>query len=364
LDEKTSQSLQLKKFSHRIVFLQKRKRQSKFEKIKRMKSIVFKDPKTGPVLQESSIPEVGPGKVLINLKFAGLNHLDLWTWKGGELQQPVISGSDGYGIVEATGEGVDSSWIGKEVIINPSMDWGNDPAVYGESYKILGNPDNGCFAEYVAVPVEYVYQKPAYLSGMEAAGLPMPALTAYRALFTKAGLTRNDKVLITGIGGGAALNLLQMAKALGATVHVTSSSESKIQKAIDLGAEKGYNYKNDSWIDEAKKQGGFDVIIDSAGGNGFAALTEVAKNGARIVLFGKTAGDINGLKPGIIFNKQLRIMGSVMGTPQEFEAMLNFYETNKIRPVIDSVYPLENFAEAAALMASGKQFGKIIFRID
>jgi zinc-binding alcohol dehydrogenase/oxidoreductase len=345
-------------------FLQKQKKQSKPAKFNRMRSIVFKDPSTGPELKESPIPEVAPGNVLVNIKYAGLNHLDLWTWKGGELEQPVISGSDGYGIVTATGEGADSNWIGKEVIINPSMDWGDDPAVYGDSYKILGNPDNGCFAEYVSVPAAYVYQKPAYLSGMEAAGMPMPALTAYRALFTKAGLKQNDKVLITGIGGGAALHLLQMANAIGATVHVTSSSESKIQKAIGLGAEKGYNYKTGSWIEEAKKQGGFDVIIDSAGGNGFAALTEVANNGARIVLFGKTAGDINGLKPGIIFNKQLHIMGSVMGTPQEFEAMLNFYEAHQIRPVIDSIYPLEKFAEAAAYMASGKQFGKIIFSVE
>jgi D-arabinose 1-dehydrogenase-like Zn-dependent alcohol dehydrogenase len=192
----------------------------------------------------------------------------------------------------------------------------------------------------------------------------MAALTAYRALFTKAQAIPLDKVLITGIGGGAALYLMQMAIAIGATVFVTSSSEEKINKAIQLGAKGGFNYKDQDWIKKAKqKAGGFDVIIDSAGGNGFASLTEVANAGARIVLFGRTAGNVNNLKPGIIYNKQLQIMGTVMGTSKEFAEMISFYQRHQLYPVIDEEFLLDEINDAFKYMDEGRHFGKVVFKI-
>jgi NADPH:quinone reductase-like Zn-dependent oxidoreductase len=192
----------------------------------------------------------------------------------------------------------------------------------------------------------------------------MAALTAYRALFTKAQATSLDKILITGIGGGAALYLMQMAIATGAAVYVTSSSNEKIKKAIELGAKGGFNYKDQDWTEKAKQEvGGFDAIIDSAGGNGFAALTEVANAAARIVLFGRTAGNINNLKPGIIYNKQLQIIGTVMGTSKEFAEMINLYQRYELRPVIDKEFSLDDIMEAFRYMDEGKQFGKVMLKI-
>jgi NADPH:quinone reductase-like Zn-dependent oxidoreductase len=330
-----------------------------------MKAIVFQSKGQPLQLKEIQQPVPGKGEVLIRLHYAALNHLDLWIWKEEILERPVIPGSDGSGIIADAGEGVDRDWLGKEVIINPSLYWGDNENVYSDQYEILGNPTNGTFAEYITIPVDYVYEKPLHLSLKQAAALPLAALTAYRALFTKARLKSGDKVLVTGIGGGAALFLLQMAAATGASVYVTSSSKEKMQKATQLGAKGAYNYKDENWVTIAKaEEGGFDVIMDSAGGNGFTQLAEAANAGARMVLFGRTAGNINNLRPGLIYNKQLQIMGTVMGTPTEFKAMLEFYSQHKLYPVLDKEFSLENIQEAADYMKTGHHFGKIILKIN
>ena len=329
-----------------------------------MKALVFQSKDDPLKLSEVPKPVPGSNEVLVELKYAALNHLDLWIWNEQSLPQPAISGSDGSGIVVAVGTNVGANLNGKEVIINPSLYWGKNERMFGEDYQILGNPTNGTFAEAIVSPKEYVHEKPVHLSLKEAAALPMAALTAYRALFTKAQTTPLDKILITGIGGSAALYLLQMAVAIGAAVYVTSSSDEKIHKAVELGAKGGFNYKDQDWIENAKQEvGGFNVIIDSAGGNGFAALTEVANAAARIVLFGRTAGNINNLSPGIIYNKQLQIMGTVMGTSKEFAEMINLYQKYSLRPVIDKEFSLDDIMEASRYMDEGRQFGKVILKI-
>jgi zinc-binding alcohol dehydrogenase/oxidoreductase len=329
-----------------------------------MKALLFRSKGEPLKLSEASKPVPGSNEVLVELKYAALNHLDLWIWKEQSLPQPVISGSDGSGIVAAVGKNVDANLMGKEVIINPGLYWGTNERMFGEDYQILGNPTNGTFAEFIVIPQEYVHEKPAHLSLKEAAAIPMAALTAYRALFTKAQATPLDKILITGIGGGAALYLLQMAVAIGAAVYVTSSSDEKINTAIQLGAKGGFNYKDQNWTEKAAGEaGGFDVIMDSAGGNGFAALTEVANAAARIVLFGRTAGAINNLRPGIIYNKQLQIMGTVMGTSKEFADMINLYQRYQLRPVIDKEFSLDDISGAFRYMDEGRQFGKVLLTI-
>lgn len=330
-----------------------------------MKAVIFQSKNQPLVITDLEKPLPAAGEVQVRLSYAALNHLDLWIWKEDILAKPVIPGSDGSGVVTAVGEGVDPSLVGKEVIINPSLHWGNDEKIHSNDFEILGNPTNGTFAEYVSISAEYVYEKPAHLTLREAAALPLAALTAYRALFTKAQLTATDKVLVTGIGGGAALYLLQMALAAGAEVYVTSSSEEKIQKAVALGAKGGFNYKDAGWVEKAKQQaGGFDVIIDSAAGSGFALLAEVANPAARIVTFGRTAGNINNLRPGLIYNKQLQILGTLMGTSKEFKAMLEFYGQHRLHPVLDKEFPLQQVADAADYMHSGDHFGKILLAIE
>ena len=333
-----------------------------------MKAAVFKG--KGIPLHVGEFPKPKPVKdqVLVKLITAALNHRDIWIQQEQEnIGRPegVILGSDGCGIIEDVGEDADPLLIGAEVIIHPSLDWGNNPVVQGDAFRILGFPDNGTFAEYVTISKKYIFEKPDGLSDEESAAVPLSGLTAYRALFSKARLRAKEKVLITGIGGGAALWALQFAVAYGAKVFVTSGSEEKIQKAMALGAAGGFNYKDPEWTTKAKKEaGGFDILFDSAGGDQFPALLDLALPGGRIVNFGRTAGNISEIPTRTLYWKQLSIFGSTMGTRDEFLSTLDFIESRKLKPVIDKVFPLESIAEAFTRMTAGGQFGKIILRIS
>ena len=330
-----------------------------------MKAIILKD-KNEPLLwQEAEKPVCAIGEVLVNIKAAAFNHRDLWIQKGqyAGLRYPIILGSDGSGIVVEIGDGVNDSWLNKEVIINPGMNWGNNPNFHDRHFKILGLPDNGTFAEYVKVPADYLYAKPAYLSFEEAAAIPLAGLTGYRALFTRGQVKQGDKVLITGIGGGVALMVLKMALAIGADVYVTSGSDEKIERAVALGAKLGVNYKISSWYKLFQSAvEGFDVIIDSAAGDDFKHLIELANPGGKIVFYGGTQGPISTLNPQKIFWKHLSILGTTMGTQKEFAAMLSLFETHKIKPVIDEVFDMADAEKAIRKMDNAAQFGKIVLR--
>jgi NADPH:quinone reductase-like Zn-dependent oxidoreductase len=328
-----------------------------------MKAVFLTNPNEPFIVKEIKEPVPGDSEVLIRLAYSALNHRDLWMQKGqySGLQSNLLLGSDGFGTIVAAGKNADAPLIGKEVIINPSLNWGDRSETMGSEFKILGNPDPGTFVEYITVDQKYVYPKPSHLTPQEAAGLPLAGLTTFRAVFTRAKVKTGDKVLVTGIGGGTALLALQFALAAGAEVYVTSGSADKITKAKLLGARDGFNYKEE-WVEKAKRAtGGFDAIIDSASGNGFSKLINVAAPGGRIVFFGGTDGPIGNLIPGHIFRKNLSILGTMMGSSQEFEDMLVYTGQHGIKPVIDKVYPsLEHAQEAFDYMAQGKQFGKIV----
>jgi zinc-binding alcohol dehydrogenase/oxidoreductase len=332
-----------------------------------MKAIILHDKEQPLVVTEVETPTPGEGDVLVKVKAAAFNHRDLWIQKGqyAGLRYPIILGSDGAGIVTHLGESVDPSWSGKEVIINPGFNWGDDPNFHSRSFKILGLPDNGTFAEYVKVPVSSLYLKPAYLSWQQAAAIPLAGLTGYRALFTKGRVTPKSRVLISGIGGGVALLILQMALAAGAEVYVTSGSDEKIDKAVKLGAKLGVNYNISGWhkLFQSAVEG-FDVIIDSAAGDGFKNFVELANPGGRIVFYGGTQGPISTLNPQKIFWKHLSILGTTMGTPAEFEAMLALFEQHMIQPVIDQVFPMEEAETAIRKMGESTQFGKIVLTMN
>lgn len=306
-------------------------------------------------------------QVLVRMHAAALNHRDIWIWKeqtnGGA--NGIILGSDGSGVIEEVGEDADPLLIGMEVIINPSLEWGNNPVVQGDSFKILGYPDHGTFSDYMVISKKYIFEKPENLSFEQTAAVPLSALTAYRALFSKARLRSKEKVLITGIGGGAALWALQFAVSYQARVFVTSGSEEKINKARELGAVDGFNYNDPEWADKALKEaGGFDIIIDSAAGEQFSKFPDIALPGGRIVIFGRTAGNIPHISPSVLFRKQLSIHGTTMGTRDEFLSMLDFVESRNLRPVIDSVFPLDRIEDAISRMQNKEQFGKIVFKIS
>ncbi|MFI5160205.1 MAG: zinc-binding alcohol dehydrogenase family protein [Sphingobacteriales bacterium] len=328
-----------------------------------MKAIVLEAAGKPLTLKEVEKPTLQAGEVLVQIKAAALNRRDYWIIIGkyAGIKYPSILGSDGSGIVAEIGSGVDKQWLNKEVIINPSHDWGSQNDYKSDDFKILGLPENGTFAEYVKVKAEYLYPKPAHLSWEQAAALPLAGLTTFRALFTKGKAKKGDKVLITGVGGGTGTFTLQWAVAAGCKVFVTSGSGDKIERARQMGASAGANYKAQDWAEQLKLMaGGFDVIIDSALGDGFNKLLDLTNPGARIVFFGGTAGDIPPLNGRKIFWKQLQILGTTMGSPDDFKAMVDFVNKHQVVPVIDEVFPLAQADKAVHKMEDHSQFGKIV----
>jgi zinc-binding alcohol dehydrogenase/oxidoreductase len=331
-----------------------------------MRAAFFTSNKQPIQVREIKKPKPVKDQVLVRVHNAALNHRDLWIHKeqNSPVPEGVVLGSDGSGIIENVGEDADPLLIGMEVVINPSINWGDNPIVQGDSFKILGFPDAGTFSDYITISKKQVFEKPEHLSMLESAAVPLSGLTAYRALFSKARLRSKEKVLITGIGGGAALWAFQFALAYQARVYVTSGSHEKIQKAKSMGAINGFNYKDPEWTQKAlKESGGFDIVIDSAGGPQFSQLPEIMVPGGRIAIFGRTAGNIPDLPTRLLYWKQISIHGTTMGTRDEFMSMLDFLESRNMKPVIDKVYPLENINEAMQRMESGDQFGKIILQI-
>lgn len=331
-----------------------------------MKAIVLEAAGKPLILKEIEKPALQAGEVLVQIKAAALNRRDYWITVGkyAGIKYPSVLGSDGAGIVAAAGSDADQQWLGKEVIINPCHNWGDHDEYQNRDFTILGLPENGTFAEYVKVKAAYLYAKPSHLSWEQAAALPLAGMTTYRALFTKGKAKKGDKVLITGVGGGTGTFALQWAVAAGCQVFVTSGSGDKISRARQLGAAAGVNYKAQDWMQELQLMaGGFDVIIDSALGSGFDKLLDLANPGGRIVIFGGTAGNIPPLNGRKIFWKQLQLLGTTMGSPDDFKGMINLVNEHKIVPVIDEVFLLADAQKAVDKMEKSSQFGKLILKI-
>jgi zinc-binding alcohol dehydrogenase/oxidoreductase len=330
-----------------------------------MKAIVLESAEKGLVYKEVDRPVLLPGEVLVKIKAAALNRRDYWITVGkyAGIKYPTILGSDGAGIVAEAGSDDEKELIGQEVIINPGSDWGTHPEYQSKDFKILGLPEDGTFAEYVKVEAKYLYPKPANLTWEQAAALPLGGLTAYRALFTKGKIKKGEKMLIVGAGSGTGTIALQLALAVGCEVYVTSGSEEKINRAKQLGAITGVNYKDEDWAEQLQKlAGGFDIVIDSVSGAGFSKLPGICNPGARIVTFGATTGNITEINSRALFWKQLQIIGTTMGTNEEFKAMVDFVNEHKIVPVIDEVFPLADAAKAVGKMEHSSQFGKIVLQ--
>lgn len=318
----------------------------------------------GEALEWKSLPLRAPkaGEARVRLAAAALNHRDLWIHDGqyAGLRYPWVPGSDGVGTVEALGEEVPAEWKGRRVLLNPALDWGMDEGVQGPDFRILGLPDDGTWAESITVPAANLHPCPDFLEDGEAAALPLAGLTAFRALFTRGRLQKGEKVLVTGIGGGVALFCLQLAKAEGARVFVSSSSPEKLAAALALGAEGGALYTEAGWTEKLAGYGPFDLVVDSAGGEGFSSLLDLARPGGRLVFFGATRGNPPAVALRKIFWRQLDLLGTTMGSPRDFEALLAFVARHRFRPALRHVLPLAQAPEALSLMAAGAQFGKIV----
>jgi len=327
-----------------------------------MKALVVKENKNISI-EEVDEPHVGEGEVRVKLKAASINKRDYWISEGKypDIQPDVVLGSDGAGIVDIIGEGVSKTWKERAVIINPNINWGDNSLVQGKDYKILGMPSNGTFAEYVVVKADRLCPLPAHLTFEEAASLPLAALTAYRACVHHGEIIKEMKVLISGFGGGVAHFAFLFAKALGAAVSITSGHESNLKRAKELGAENGFNYHDENWIQEATMHsGGFDLIIDSAGGDQFNNLIQLLNPAGKIVFYGASNGLPTSLDLYRLFWKQGTIQGSTMGNDDEFFAMIKFVEEHNITPLVCRRYPFEQIENAIKQMEDSGKPGKTV----
>lgn len=332
-----------------------------------MKALQIQDnSKQRIAIVEVPTPTIQAGQALVKLKAAALNHRDQWIR---EDKYPKIKfnstlGSDGCGIVEQIASKEDEYWLGKDVIINPNNDWGNNPVVQShDHYHILGMPKDGTFAEYVVVNVDRLHEKPTHLSYERAAAIPLAGLTAYRAVFTQGHAQKGENVLISGIGGGVALFAFQFALACGANVYVTSSSDDKLDKAMKIGAKGVANYTEADWHKKLQADThGFDLVIDSGGGENFNTLIKMMRPAGHIVFYGATQGLPTSIDLYRAFFNQLRIQGTTMGNDAEFDDMTKFIAGKKLIPIVDSIRPFDQIISALDEMKAGTQFGKLIIK--
>nr|WP_285853402.1 zinc-binding dehydrogenase [Sporosarcina luteola] len=307
-------------------------------------------------------PIASIGEVVVTLHAAGMNRRDIKIpERRGDMKEPLILGSDGAGVIESLGEGVDSWEIGDEVIINPSLRWFGKSAAPPEGFDILGMPDHGTFAERIVISAEQIEKKPANLSMEEASVLSLAALTGYRALFTQGELKKGDTVFIPGAGSGVATYLIQFAKNAGARVIVSSRVEEKRKKALELGADVAIDTNGD-WT-EVLADETIDLVIESIGKATFNRSLDVLKPGGRIVVFGATTEDVIELDLRKFFYGQYQLFGSTMGSREELREMLEHVEEYGIKPVIDKIYRLEDGLEAFRDLENSEQFGKLVLRI-
>jgi zinc-binding alcohol dehydrogenase/oxidoreductase len=301
--------------------------------------------------EDAPEPEPKPGEVLVRLRAASLNHLDLWIRKGlPSVPKPRILGADGAGIREDTGEAV---------VINPGIE-------HGAKITVVGEHMDGTHAELVAVPEQNVYPLPEGVSFEEAAAFPLVHETAYRMLVTKAGLREGEWVLLWGIGSGVASAGLAIAKALGAHALVTSSSDEKLERARELGADATVNHATGdvrAAVKDATGGEGIDVVLEHVGEATWATSLAVAKPAGRVAVCGATTGPNPPASLHRIWWKQLTVYGSTMGTKEDFEGAYELVASGRARPVIDSVLPLEEARAAHERMEAGEQFGKIVLSV-
>ena len=309
--------------------------------------------------EDAPDPAAGAGEVLVRLKAASLNHLDIWMRKGlPSVPKPRILGADGAGTVEALGEGVDGRLSpGQEVVLNPGL---------ADGAHIIGEHCDGTHAELIAVPADYVHPKPTHLSFEQAAAFPLVYETAYRMLVTRAALQPGEWVLCWGVGSGVGSAALVLAKALGARVVVTSSSDEKLARATALGADVALNHATADVAREVKAATGghgVDVVVEHVGEATWKTSLSVAAQGGRIAVCGATSGPNPPAGLNRIWWKQLSVLGSTMATRGDFAALLELLEAGHITPIVDRTFPLAEAAEAHRRLEAAEQFGKIVLTI-
>ena len=310
--------------------------------------------------EEIADPEPAPGEVLVELRAAGLNHLDVWVRKGlPSVPKPRILGADGAGIVAALGDGVEGFQVGERVVLNPGIP--RDGRI-----TVVGEHTDGTYCELKSLPATQLYPLDDSLSFEEGAAFPLVFETAHRMLVTRAAVRNGDWVLIWGIGGGVALAAFEISRALGAHTIVTSSSAEKLEHARALGADVGVNHAEDdvvAAVRDATDGRGADVVVETVGEATWERSLGAAAQEGRIVVCGATSGHSPPARLYRLWWKQLTIYGSTMGMPSDFEAAYELIRAGRARIHLDSVYPLAEAAKAHEHLESGSQFGKVVLAI-
>ena len=305
-------------------------------------------------------PEPTVGEVLVELRAAGLNHLDVWIRKGlPSVPKPRILGADGAGVVIALGTGVEGFSIGDRVVSNPGI-------VHDGRITVIGEHTDGTYCELKAIPAGQLYPLPERLSFEEGAAFPLVFETAYRMLVTKAALREGEWVLIWGIGGGVALAALELCRALGARTVVTSSSSDKLERARALGADIAVNHSEDDVVEAVKDAtggAGADVVVETVGEATWERSLGAAAREGRVVVCGATTGHSPPARLYRLWWKQLTVYGSTMGLRSDFEGAYELIKEGRARIHVDTVFSLADAAKAHERLESGAQFGKVVLRI-
>jgi zinc-binding alcohol dehydrogenase/oxidoreductase len=312
--------------------------------------------------QDFPEPAVKPNMVKVQLKAAGMNRRDLITIRNHTSNDPLILGCEGAGIVADIGDGVKGLSVGDEVMISASIGWKEKSDAPPSTFRILCNPGHGTFAEYIVVPADILEKKPSHYSWEEASVLPLAGLTAYRALFTRGKVQAGDTIMLPGIGSGVLTYILMFAKAIGARVIVTSRHEEKLQKALELGADVAIPTNSD-WNEELKNET-VDILFESIGRATMNKSLKVVRKGGTIVTFGATTEDEVTIDIRQFFYNQQNLLGSTLGSHEEFKEMIDFVEKHKIKPVLDRTFALAEYKEAFEYLRDSKNFGKIAFTME
>lgn len=323
--------------------------------------------KSSMTLKEIPIPKAGPNEVVVKLKAVSLNHRDLyldneWWYAADWDTNELVAGGDGAGTIVEVGEKVTDWKVNDEVMINPKLENENENDI-----GFLGGPNNGTFAEYVKISSHQLLKKPRYLSWTEAAAIPLALSTAWGIVVEQGKISKGETILIQGVGGGVATFVLQLSLLKGAKVIVTSGSDYKLQKALELGAIEGINYKTENVVERVKEftNGlGVDAVIDGSGKNSITQSIQSLKSNGRLLWFGSGNGGpltveqkellktVNNVNPGMVTQKQLK------------EAIV-FYEEHRLKPFVSkNIYGLEDYRLAYEELSKANQFGKIVILMD
>ena len=322
--------------------------------------------------EDAPDPEVGHNDVLVRVKACALNHLEAWAAKAGAgtvFPRPRILGSDVAGVVEAFGDAVTGVEVGSEVMLQPGIRCGNCQACLEgndnlcPSYSILGQRFDGGLAELMAVPVVNLIAKPENLSFEEAAAVPLTFVTAWHMMVTRAGIRQGETVLVNAAGSGVGVAAIQTAKLFAARVIASASSDAKLAKARELGADDVVNYNTSDLADEVRRLTGgrgVDLVVENVGGHIFEASVRALARGGRLVTCGATAAPEATVNVTRFFLGHQTILGSFMGTKAELLKVIPYLRSGQLKPVVDRVYPLSQIRDAVQRMLDREQFGKIV----